>query len=346
MKLRFPVFLSLLFASSICLGNHKEAKSSDMILDANAEKKVVSGVINLLDEYYVFPEVAKKIKEDLLINSAKYGKIKSAVKLAKTLTQDLQAISHDKHLRVFFRNDASARYFIREDESPEGKQKREEYLASINFDFQEVKRLDGNIGYLDFWGFASPELAGDTAAAAMNFLANTRALIIDLRKNGGGSPEMVAFLSTYFFPPEPLVHLNSLYWRKGDRTEEFWTLPSVPGKRYLNKDIYILTSKYTFSAAEEFCYNLQNLKRATIIGEVTKGGAHPGGPHLIGENFLIIIPTGRAINPISKTNWEGVGIQPDIKIGADKAFDKAYKLALEKLKETSKCKTSDKECGL
>ena len=124
MKLRFLAILGFLLASSICLGNHKETKSSDMIIDANTEKKVVSDVIDLLDEYYVFPEVAKKIKEDLLTNDAKYGKVKSAVKLAKALTQDLQAISHDKHLRVFFRNDASARYFIREDESPEGKKER------------------------------------------------------------------------------------------------------------------------------------------------------------------------------------------------------------------------------
>ena len=156
--------------------------------------------------------------------------------------------------------------------------------ASINFGFEKVERLKGNVGYIDLRGFTPAEFSAETIVAAMNFVANTDALIFDLRQNGGGDPATVALLSSYLFGPEP-VHLNSLYWREGDTTHQWWTLPFVPGKRYAGKDVYVLTSKRTFSAAEEFTYNLKNLKRATIIGETTGGGAHPGGPRRINEHF-------------------------------------------------------------
>src|SRR5215203_3714037 len=129
--------------------------------------------------------------------------------------------------------------------------------------------------------------------------------------------------------PEP-VHLNDLYWREGNRTEEFWTKKEVAGKRYLNKDVYVLTSKRTFSGAEEFTYNLKNLKRATIVGETTGGGAHPGGGFRISEHFGMFVPTGRAISPITKTNWEGTGVTPDISVAADQAFLVARVMALKK----------------
>src|SRR5215203_2477633 len=129
--------------------------------------------------------------------------------------------------------------------------------------------------------------------------------------------------------PEP-VHLNDLYWREGNRTDEFWTKKEVAGKRYLNKDVYVLTSKRTFSGAEEFTYNLKNLKRATIIGETTGGGAHPGGGFRISEHFGMFVPTGRAISPITKTNWEGTGVTPDVAVPADEALHVARITALKK----------------
>jgi C-terminal processing protease CtpA/Prc len=199
-----------------------------------------------------------------------------------------------------------------------------------NAGYRKVERLGGNVGYLALDGFAGAEAAAEPAAAAMNFLANTDALLIDLRRNGGGDPSGVALLCSYFFDEKP-VHLNSLYWRKGDRTEEFWTRKELAGKRYLNKDVYVLTSARTFSGAEEFAYNLQTQKRATVVGETTGGGAHPGEGRPIGDHFGMFVPTGRAINPITKTNWEGTGVKPDVAVPADEALAKAHELAVKKI---------------
>jgi C-terminal processing protease CtpA/Prc len=169
----------------------------------------------------------------------------------------------------------------------------------------------------------------------MTFLANTDALIFDLRQNGGGDPEMVALISSYLFGDKP-VHLNSLYWRKGDRTEDFYTKPNLVNKKFGDKDVYVLTSNYTFSGAEEFSYNLKNLKRATIVGETTGGGANPGGMFRLSEHFGAFIPTGRAVSPITKTNWEGTGVEPDVKAPKEQALKIAYLMALNKSAEKTK----------
>ena len=160
------------------------------------------------------------------------------------------------------------------------------------------------------------------AVGAMAFLANCDALIIDLRDNGGGNPEMIQLLSSYFFSGEPR-HLNSFYYRLDEKTEQYWTLPYVPGSKLADTDLYVLTSSYTFSGAEEFTYNLKNMKRATIVGETTGGGAHPVRMEILNDHFAIGVPYARAVNPISKTNWEGTGIEPDVKVPAAQALDKA-----------------------
>lgn len=305
----------------------------DMTIDASGRTAVIEGALKALNENYVFPETAKKMDQAIHERQQRkeYDSITSAREFANTLTTHLREVSHDKHLRVIYASDPLPAMDPNREPSPEERDRERAFMARMNYGFEKVERLPGNIGYLDLHGFMPAGEMGDTAAAAMNFLANTEALIIDLRQNGGGDPAAVALISSYLFGPEP-VHLNDLYWRPGNETHQWWTLPYVPGKRLAGKDVYVLTSSRTFSAAEEFTYNLKNLKRATIVGETTGGGAHPGGPRRINDHFFVNVPSGRAINPYSKTNWEGTGVEPDVKVAADKALKTAHLMALEKQK--------------
>ena len=304
---------------------------NDMTIDAATQKRVIQTLVKDLKENYVFPKLAKQMGDNLN-NRWKKGEYKnttSAVKFAQALTENMQAISKDKHLRVRF---SPREIPIRTERRMPTREEREEhqaYLKRINFGFEKVERLQGNIGYISLRGFTDHEMGAKTAEAAMNFLANTDSLIFDLRRNGGGSPMMVALISSYLFGDKP-VHLNSLYWRRGNRTDEFWTTPKKANVKFEGKDIYILTSQRTFSAAEEFSYNLRNLKRATIVGETTGGGAHPGGMFRLDKHFRTFISTGRAISPITKTNWEGVGVKPHVSVSKEAALKTAYLMALEK----------------
>lgn len=303
----------------------------DMTIDAATRTAVIDNLIKQLNDSYVFPETAKKMESDLRarLNNKEYDSVTSGRAFAEKLTADLQSVSKDKHLRVRFSAQPIPLRQDRREPTAEEKERNSWFNKRINFGFERVERMNGNIGYIDLRGFNDHETGAETVAAAMTFLANTEAIIFDLRQNGGGSPFMVALISSYLFGDKP-VHLNSLYWRKEDRTEEFWTKPESAKLRFPNKDVYVLTSNRTFSAGEEFTYNLKNLKRATIIGETTGGGAHPGGFERLGEHFGAFIPTGRAISPITKTNWEGTGVEPDIKVPKDQALKTAYLMALNK----------------
>jgi peptidase S41-like protein len=299
-------------------------------IDAATRTRVIDGAIAQLNEFYVFPETAKKMAEAVKAKQKKgdYDSIIDGDAFAKKLTEDFRDVSHDKHLRVNF----SPAPMPDRPEGPPSADERARHrkdMERMNCGFDKVEILSGNVGYLKFHFFADPEVCGPTAVAAMNFLANVDAIIFDLRENGGGDPKMIAFISTYLFS-EP-THLNDLWERKGDATHQYWTLPYVPGKRLDGKPAYVLTSKQTFSGAEEFSYNLKNLKRATLIGETTGGGAHPVSGHRIDDHFMIGVPFARAINPISKTNWEGTGVEPDIKVPSADALTTAEKLAAEKL---------------
>jgi len=330
-KVIFRLALLCLLATSVVAIGCAQPEQADLTIDAATRTQVIDGILKRLNDSYVFPETAKKMEESIRERVAKkeYDQITSAKQFATTLTNDLQAVSHDKHLRVRYSFQPIPERVPRQEPTAEEREQRKRALTWLNHGFGKVERLPGNIGYLEFFNFADEELGADTVAAAMNFINGTDALIIDMRKNGGGNPAMVALVCSYLFGPEP-VHLNDLYWREGNRTEEFWTKKELPGKRYLNKDVYVLTSNRTFSGAEEFTYNLKNLKRATIIGETTGGGAHPGGGFRITEHFGMFVPMGRAISPITKTNWEGTGVTPDISVPADQALLVARLMALKK----------------
>jgi len=325
------VVVLLLLTFMFVSGAVAQPEQPDLTIDAATRTKVIDGILKRLNDSYVFPEVAKKMEQSIRerVGKKEYDEITSAKQFAMKLTTDLQAISNDKHLRVRYSHQPIPERGPRREPTAEEVAQRKVDLGWMNHGFSKVERLRGNIGYLEFLNFMDEELGAETVAAAMNFVNNTDALIIDMRSNGGGNPAMVALVCSYLFGPEP-VHLNDLYWREGNRTDEFWTKKEVAGKRYLNKDVYVLTSKRTFSGAEEFTYNLKNLKRATIIGETTGGGAHPGGGFRVSEHFGMFVPTGRAISPITKTNWEGTGVTPDVVVPADQALLVARLMALKK----------------
>ena len=321
--------LLLTHSFSAVRGQAPPPPGPDRTIDAAERKLVLDRAMKELDAQYVFPEVAAKMNASLRERLARgeYEPITSGQDFAQALTEHLQAVSHDKHLRVRH----SAEPFTAEREaSPEERQQQLAGARWNNFGFERVERLPGNIGYIQLFGFAGQDEALPVASAAMNFVANADALIVDLRRNGGGSPRMVAWLTSYLF--DDRVHLNDLYWRADNETEEFWTDPKVPGDKFgKTKPVYVLTSNYTFSGAEEFSYNLRNLRRATLVGETTGGGAHPGGRVRLNDHFAMFVPRGRAISPITKTNWEGTGVEPHLKVAAKLALKAAHVAALETL---------------
>src|SRR5688500_6713923 len=332
----FLIRLAVLLLLTLALANIAGAQPGpmdqpDLTIDATTRTKVIDTILKRLNDSYVFPDVAKKMEQSIRerIDKKEYDQLTSAKQFSMKLTEDLQAVSKDKHLRVRYSHQPIPERGPRREPTAEEREQRARDLNWMNHGFTKVERLRGNIGYLEFINFADEELGAETVAAAMNFVNGTDALIIDMRQNGGGNPAMVALVCSYLFGAEP-VHLNDLYWREGNRTQEYWTRKEVAGKRYLNKDVYVLTSKRTFSGAEELTYNLKNLKRATIIGETTGGGAHPGGGFRISEHFGMFVPTGRAISPITKTNWEGTGVTPDVAVHADHALQVARLMALIK----------------
>ncbi|WP_422081399.1 S41 family peptidase [Ulvibacterium sp.] len=314
------------------------AQNNNSGISAQEKRQVVDSISTILGSNYIFPETALKMSDFLKtqLQNKKYDKIKEAQEFAQKLTEDIQSVSKDLHLRVRFDPEGIARRRnaeLSEADSVALAERRLRNNRRSNYGFREVKILDGNIGYLNLSGFFGvDEEAGAAAAATMNFLSNTDALIIDLRRNGGGSPAMIQLITSYLYGPER-VHLNNFYNRANDEQTQTWTLPYVPGKRRPDVPVYVLTSSSTFSAAEEFSYNLRNLERATLIGEVTGGGAHPGGTQIATERFAIFVPDGRAINPITQTNWEGTGVEPHIKVRAEDALETAKLKALEMLLE-------------
>lgn len=309
------------------------------------DKKLTTAEINLavdslsanLNRIYVFPDKAKEMSDFIQKNlqDGKYASLTDPYAFSDQITKDIQSISNDKHLNFRYAPQRISDMRNSKDAAAPDLNEMKKEVGKHNFGFKEVKILEGNIGYIKLNGFEDAALGGEAAAAAMNFVSYADAIIFDLRENGGGSPSMIQLLTSYLYPEGESVHLNNFYFRPKNSIDQTWTLPFVPGKRNPNALAYVLTSNYTFSAAEEFTYNLKNLNRGTVVGEVTGGGAHPGGMQIITESFLCFIPSGRAINPITETNWEGVGVIPNVKTNNRDAFDKAYYLALDSLKKSA-----------
>jgi hypothetical protein len=314
-----------------------ESDGETPALHAERRAAVIDDLLRLLTENYVFADTAAKMAADVRKRqqNGEYDGITDRATFAHTLTSHLRGVSLDEHLEV-----VPDTGLIAGVETLTGtiQTQPEDPPTTVAKDparfLYPTERLPGNVGYIDLHSFPPPQAgAGAAAQSAMNTLHDTDALIIDITYNTGGDPEMVALLCSYLFGPEP-VHLDDIHWRRGDtfEVEEFWTHSEVAGKRYgEDKPVYVLTSDRTFSAAEEFAYILQALGRATIVGETTAGGANPTRPFVLAADFSVAIPIGTAVNPVTKTNWEGTGVKPDIAVPEEKALETAKNAALEKI---------------
>jgi hypothetical protein len=300
------------------------------VIDTTAHTEVVRSLSEKLRAYYVYPDVAEEICGHLQKHhdDADYADLTEGELFALALTLHLQEVSHDEHLWVRWHpeplpdDDRALRH------NQEWMAEREQEARLDNYGLYKAERLPGNVGYLDIHYFHRPAWGGDTAVAAMSFLANVSALIIDLRRCTGGYPGMIALIGSYLLGEES-VHLDSIYWREEDVTQQYWTLPYVPGKRFGDIPVFVLISKGTFSAGEGFAYDLRSRRRATLVGEKTDGGAHPGASYRLHPHFEVFIPVGRAINPVTGANWEGCGVIPDVSVPQERAFTVAYNLALQ-----------------
>jgi retinol-binding protein 3 len=342
-KTRRKVLTSLTLLAGLGLASALNAQTPppppDGPVDANIRKEVVETLAREMEANYTFADKGKVVAEDLRarLKRGEYDKLSTAQEFARTLTEQIRVPTADKHLRVMYNDKGFPVPPANSEPTPAELEEQLAHFRAINFGVEKIERLPGNIGYIDLRGFSPAGLAGDTISAAMNVLANSDALIVDLTKNGGGDPSTVAHMTSYLF--DERTHLNDLIWREGgkERVQHFWTTDAVAGKRFGGKKpIYVLTSKRTFSGAEEFSYNLKNLKRATIVGETTGGGAHPGRMFRLSKNFGAFVATGRARSPITQTNWEGTGVMPDVGVPAEQALNTAQRMALKTILENEK----------
>jgi len=295
-----------------------------------AERRAVIDLIaTKLEASYVSASVAAEMAAMLRPRSAGGGYDHgSLAELADQLTADLRQISRDGHLRVRHHSDPAQVMPAWNQPAPDAEARYREHARRTNFGFARVEILPGNVGYLRLDEFGDPALGGDTAAAVMRFVANTDTLIIDLRENGGGGG-MGSVLASYLFEG-PNIHLSNFEIRGRGETLQLWTAPYVPGPRY-TRPVFLLTGPGTASAAESFAYMLHNRKRVTLVGGKTAGAANPGGYVRLSEHLAVFVPDGRPVDPLTGTNWEGVGIPPDIESDVAAALNLAHVRALEGL---------------
>jgi hypothetical protein len=285
---------------------------------------VVRKTVELLLDHYVFPEVAEQLAALLRhrLADGAYG-VDSVEELGRLVTADLQSANGDLHLRL--------KYHAEPVPSEQGAAMMATMRRELDTSLGGVPRvelLECGVALLELAPALFPlGWAAEPLSAALTLVSRADALILDLRGNTGGDPETVAFVCSYLL--DERTHLNTMHWREGDRREQFWSLPYVPGSRFGgSKPVYVLTGRDTFSGAEELAYDLQQLKRAIVVGEPTVGGAHPREGWTVHPHLEASIPVGRAVNPVSGTNWEGTGVQPDIPCAADDALSRAHALAL------------------
>jgi hypothetical protein len=304
-------------------------------LTSDLRQAVVREVARLAAEKYVYPDRGRELGREIQarLERGGYDGCGEGGELALALTEDLRALSKDRHWSVVYDPGRAVAHVDPETEDDEAKLAR--WLARArrkNFGFEKVERLRGNVGYIDLRRFEQAEHAGETAVAALAFVSNCDALIFDLRQNHGGYPSMVQLITSYLFDPKPR-QINAFYYRPSDETQQFWTFPHVPGRRLPGVPVYVLIGRATGSAPEEFAYNLKQMERATLVGERTVGAAHPVTVEVVQGSFRVRLPYGRPINPISGENWEGSGVEPHIAVPEEDALKTAHLHALAHLGE-------------
>jgi hypothetical protein len=303
-------------------------------------REIVSAALTLLRAHYVFPDRAEQAASAVQAKLAAgdYDELDD-IALTGKLTADLYEVCADKHLRVRLgggppRPGAAPAVAPNGQDHGEPADHEERVLAMRrrgrldNFGIHRVERLAGNVGYLDIRRVPPPEFAGPAISAAMELVAGSYALIIDLRRNGGGSPDGVVLWCSHLLR-DSKTHLNDIFDADTGETRQFWSLGHLQAPRYLDRPVYLLTSGRTFSGGEDFCYTLQALGRAVVIGETTGGGAHPTRGYPVSDAIHIGIPHARSINPVTGTNWEGTGVTPDVAVPQEQARDVAYRRALQ-----------------
>ncbi|SHH45141.1 S41 family peptidase [Massilia sp. CF038] len=300
-------------------------------LSASARAAVLQTLATELITNYIDPAVAKRVGNAIAKKNAQggYASAASAQAFSAALAKDLRDLSGDLHFNVKF--DERLLKPSSEAAAPRPNDMDDARTQAIRagYGIEKIERLPGNVAYIELSKFGPADVVGPAYTSAISLMAGADALILDLRRNGGGSPSSVAYLMSHFFPAGDKRHLNDLYDRPSNTTREYWTLTTVT-ERY-RKPVYVLTSARTGSAAEECAYNFQTQKRGTVVGETTLGAANPVSPYRLGHGIVAAIPDGRSINPITKTSWERVGVKPNIAVPAAQALQSAHVAILRDL---------------
>lgn len=314
--------VGLLFLSLVLTGAFALRPPAEVVLDSAMRTQAIDSLVLELNQHYVFPDTAKQIEALLRQrqHDGTYDALSNGIRFAAQLTADMASVAHDKHMKVRF-----SPSFLQAGRDPDMASAPPGGRSGID----RVGRLTPALGYLRISAFPLPSLVAEKYASTMNTLSDTDALIIDVRDNRGGSPQSVALLISYFV--DQRTRLNDIWSRDSGQTQQFWTEDRLAGKRYGGKKpIMILAGPRTGSAGEDFTYTMQALKRATVIGEPTWGGAHPVASYRLSGHFYADIPNSRSINPITRTNWEGTGVKPDIAAPQEDALAVARELLQRK----------------
>ncbi|HEX9952786.1 MAG TPA: S41 family peptidase, partial [Rubricoccaceae bacterium] len=295
---------------------------------------VVDSVLSHVARSYVFADTARAMVQVVRARQAGYRDVSTPGAFADTLTAHLRAVSHDVHLGVYYRPDEYEALLRPSAPDPDEEAERAAAERSErrerNFGYRRVEVLDGNVGYVELVRMDTPDReGGERAEAAMALVAGADAVVLDLRKNPGGDGRMGQVLASYFLGEDDVEWLVTNVNRSRGTERQEWSLPYVPGTRMPNTRLYILVSGNTGSAAEGLAYALQAMGRAVVVGEPTAGGAHSGSVVPLAGGFVMFLPAGRVVSPITQSNWEGTGVQPDVRIEAARALEKALALVWE-----------------